>query len=434
MPFLLFNLGSEMIYILDQRLKAQNIRAEKSQKVLKDVTKTMFNKQFIDELMKPQPIYSNHSSREIFDKLAHSSIMHLSTSSMDKLYDLMTMGLKYQLMMCAQPSEMIQITLNHLDTVISLLTQKDSQDLVEQTRARFIELSEKKLDCFDLLEIRDELFNFFQDKNIKVSLFLGATIQNPNGTFALHQQIKQPIGYVSGKVGTVITQSKTTPIENHPLSFIEDDGTNHYDTSNRSSNLGFNLYKKKNKEELKGIYQARSSPFFEEMERIHSVTFSHKKKVKSDGEKPLPDSPKEDDIGSRYKQETTSPNKRYGASYQLDKSDSSKTKSSSHQLNVLASMIGGASSPQQSPSEKNKKEPIGSFMLNLFPEDNANDDFVTTSKPTTNQDIECVTIQSSNKSTLNTLNSLVGDFDDEPPSTQPNEEEEDLLDLMDQFI
>jgi hypothetical protein len=32
MPFLVFNLGGEMIYILEQRLQAQNISQEKSRK------------------------------------------------------------------------------------------------------------------------------------------------------------------------------------------------------------------------------------------------------------------------------------------------------------------------------------------------------------------------------------------------------------------
>ena len=52
--------------------------------------------QFIRELFKPQEMYTSSSTREIFNKLAHSSIMRLNESSMDKLYDLMTMGFKHQ--------------------------------------------------------------------------------------------------------------------------------------------------------------------------------------------------------------------------------------------------------------------------------------------------------------------------------------------------
>jgi hypothetical protein len=53
--------------------------------VLQDVVRAMFTRDFIAELFKPQELYSSASARQIFDKLAHSSIMRLSTSSMNKV-------------------------------------------------------------------------------------------------------------------------------------------------------------------------------------------------------------------------------------------------------------------------------------------------------------------------------------------------------------
>lgn len=52
--------------------------------------------------------------------MAHSSIMRLNTNSMDKLYDLMTMAVKYQLLNAASPSDLLLITLNHLDGIRKL--------------------------------------------------------------------------------------------------------------------------------------------------------------------------------------------------------------------------------------------------------------------------------------------------------------------------
>lgn len=43
--------------------------------------------------------------------------MRLNRESMDKLYDLMTMVFKYQLLMVPSPRQSVAITLNHLDTV-----------------------------------------------------------------------------------------------------------------------------------------------------------------------------------------------------------------------------------------------------------------------------------------------------------------------------
>jgi hypothetical protein len=82
MPFIILNMGSEMIYILNQRLKAQNVTGPKSNKVLIDVAKAMFSDLFISELFKPQDVYSLASTKQVFEKLAHSSIMRLNKSSM----------------------------------------------------------------------------------------------------------------------------------------------------------------------------------------------------------------------------------------------------------------------------------------------------------------------------------------------------------------
>ena len=128
----------------------------------------MYNPKFIAELFRGQDVYNMQSTRQIFDKLAHSSIMRLNESSMDKarppaqpplaapnpggchvwggarpgalspshaasshaaprhtlrpatprflsqLFDLMTMGFKYQLIACRYPQELLHVTLNHL--------------------------------------------------------------------------------------------------------------------------------------------------------------------------------------------------------------------------------------------------------------------------------------------------------------------------------
>ena len=74
----------------------------------------------------------------MFDKLAHASIMRLNANSMDKLYDLMTMAVKYQVgrfdlkkkkkfagaqvLMCHNPRHLVSLTLNHLDAILGYVT------------------------------------------------------------------------------------------------------------------------------------------------------------------------------------------------------------------------------------------------------------------------------------------------------------------------
>ncbi|KAF0737260.1 hypothetical protein Ae201684_006436 [Aphanomyces euteiches] len=184
MPMILINMGGEMLYVLDQRLKAQNIAGDKSVKVLVDVVKTMYNTKFISELFKPHHMYSNVSTRQIFDRLAHSSIMRLNQSSMDKLYGLMRMGFKYNILACSSADQLVQVTMNHLRSIKEIVPLEEATVLIEDaivlTANTYGNMSHG-----NFLLLKQSLCRFFQDVRIKVSLFLQSEIQNGDGSFVI---------------------------------------------------------------------------------------------------------------------------------------------------------------------------------------------------------------------------------------------------------
>lgn len=68
-----------MLYVLEQRLKAQGVSTAKTARVMQDVVATMFDRGFLEQrLFVPQDTYSMASTKKIFERLAHSSIMRLS--------------------------------------------------------------------------------------------------------------------------------------------------------------------------------------------------------------------------------------------------------------------------------------------------------------------------------------------------------------------
>ncbi|KAG8588377.1 hypothetical protein GDO81_005963 [Engystomops pustulosus] len=221
LPLLFINLGGEMLYILDQRLRAQNIPPDKAKKVMNDIITTMFNKKFMEELFKPQELYSKKALRTVFDRLAHASIMRLNQASMDKvgigygniyvssylltdpdnnvvvssammffllfkqLYDLMTMAFKYQVLLCPRPKDILLVTFNHMDAIKDFI--RDSPSILNQVDETFRQL----IDMYNCLPagefqlIRQTLLIFFQDMHIRVSIFLKDKVQNSNGRFVL---------------------------------------------------------------------------------------------------------------------------------------------------------------------------------------------------------------------------------------------------------
>jgi hypothetical protein len=182
MPIVVINMGVEMLYILEQRLSTQNMPESKLRRVLGDVIRSMFNESFIEELFKPQVVYSAESTRQIFDRLAHSSIMKLnkvlitttclaegerkragsswgvtrgvfapacvfykmfsptniswthaaaflfsSKNSMDKLYDLMVMEFKFQVLSCVSPDEIYAVTARHLHRAGATVRERERE-------------------------------------------------------------------------------------------------------------------------------------------------------------------------------------------------------------------------------------------------------------------------------------------------------------------
>ncbi|XP_043940749.1 protein OSCP1 [Protopterus annectens] len=185
LPLLFINLGGEMLYILDQRLRAQNIPTDKAKKVMNDIITTMFNKKFMEELFKSQELYSKKALRTVFDRLAHASIMRLNQASMDKLYDLMTMAFKYQVLLCPRPKDILLVTFNHMDAIKEFI--RDSPSILNQVDETFRQLIEMYscLPAGEFQLIRQTLLIFFQDMHIRVSIFLKDKVQNSNGRFVL---------------------------------------------------------------------------------------------------------------------------------------------------------------------------------------------------------------------------------------------------------
>lgn len=174
-----------MLYILDQRLRAQSIPDEKARKVMHDIVGTMFNKRFMEELFKPQDTYSKKAMRTVFDRLAHASIMRLNSASMDKLYDLMTMAFKYQVSLCLRPSDVLLVTYNHMDAIRGFACDNPAISNQVENVYKLLYETYGSLTVGQFQIIRQTLLSFFQDMHIRVSIFLKDKVQSANGKFVL---------------------------------------------------------------------------------------------------------------------------------------------------------------------------------------------------------------------------------------------------------
>uniref|UniRef100_A0A7E4W8G5 Protein OSCP1 n=1 Tax=Panagrellus redivivus TaxID=6233 RepID=A0A7E4W8G5_PANRE len=251
-PLLIINLAGEMSYILEQRLKAQNFIEDKSVKVLHEIMESWLNKDFLDRLFSPCHIYQLSSMRQFFDRLAHTSIMRLNEASMEKLFHLMTMTVKYQVVTVTHPYELFNVTLNHLDGIRTIM--KDNPGVLEYVDYAYTLVNNVyfTLPEWQMSLIRDTMLSFFVDTRIKVSILLREEKQDRLGHFILYKDAVQlpPKASIPGTIRYYINGEHVTstsfPVK---AKYVPNDVTEEeYDKrlqcepTDRGTALGRNLY------------------------------------------------------------------------------------------------------------------------------------------------------------------------------------------------
>lgn len=235
-----------MMYILQQRLLAQKITGKKSSQVLQDIISEMFATDFVADLFKPQGLYNKVKIKETFSRLVHSSIMRLNETSMDKLHDLMFMGVKRQIMCARDPIEIIHITLNHIDTVITMVPAgTKAHGLAMDARNRL--LGDFTIDnrlVGVMYDIKRMLFRFFQDRLVKISIFLQTGMQTTKGTIIVRGD--GPLALGIERPGKVI-QIQDGKVSKYDVPVENMKGTSSCTSSEVNwnevmTNLGRNLY------------------------------------------------------------------------------------------------------------------------------------------------------------------------------------------------
>lgn len=234
-----------MIYILCSRLKAQNISLEKSIRVIKDIGNILFNKKFQNDLYLHKKPFKHQEVKSIIESFAHSSIMRLNSTSLNKLFELMLMTLKLQVLRSRYPEEIYQITLNHYLGIIEILSsiETDDRSLINRVQEEMLNFKQtySKLSSYDYIILKSVILRFLQGKTVKVSIFIQDDLQDNNSIIYLPMnEISPPF---VGKLGVVKDYSNNSE-DSFELKlndyFRENNNNNRMD--NFDVELGKNMY------------------------------------------------------------------------------------------------------------------------------------------------------------------------------------------------
>ncbi len=252
MPIIIYNLGGEMIYILCSRLKAQKIAENKSSQVIHDVVKNLFLEKFHQEILKHNIISKHQQVRRIFENLAHSSIMRLNPTSMSKLFELMLMTFKLELVRSRYPEEIYQITLNHLESIKEIIIKEDASKNKENLKTVNDVITNfkniySKLSIYDYIILKSTLLRFLQGKNVKVSIFISDKLQSQNNILFLPMnEIAPPLVGKPGEVKIYDENGKSSEdyFELKLTKFYKKNNNNERN-KNFCTDLGLNMFSDK---------------------------------------------------------------------------------------------------------------------------------------------------------------------------------------------
>lgn len=155
----------------------------------------------------------------------------------------MTMGFKYQMIVAPCARNLIDITINHIDTIAKIIeSEKAIVSTIMACKQRLIKLYSEFNDG-DFYELKTVICRFFQGRRVKVSLFLQDHIQNLDGSIILDVTGQLPKGYdVPGQVKYFENGKETS---NEKINIINAEKVKPF--SKLVVDLGLNLYSKERK-------------------------------------------------------------------------------------------------------------------------------------------------------------------------------------------
>ncbi|KMQ95383.1 protein oscp1-like protein [Lasius niger] len=122
--------------------------------------------------------------RTTLESVVLSSIMKLDRSSMDKLFDLMIMMVKYQLKAATGPREVILIILNHVDAIRDMVSDSNAQKCVTLVQEMVVDF----YGCLTFEEVwsaRESCLKELESYHVRVSILLRRGLQNEDASFNL---------------------------------------------------------------------------------------------------------------------------------------------------------------------------------------------------------------------------------------------------------
>lgn len=127
-------------------------------------------------------LLSPQQCRILLTDITCCSLMRLDTTSMDKLWDLMTMLYKWQMFVAKSSNDVLDITLRHLGGIEKMLPDSEKTLIIDNARAVVVAFWNRLIDL-DRIEIRNRIIKWLRPYNMKISVLLRLGLQRSDASF-----------------------------------------------------------------------------------------------------------------------------------------------------------------------------------------------------------------------------------------------------------
>ncbi|EAT44662.1 AAEL003997-PA, partial [Aedes aegypti] len=182
-----------MLYVIDQRLKAQAIPLDKSAQVLREITEVLLDPKFLHYISTAYQhnMLTVQQTRILLTDIACCSLMRLDVNSMDKLWDLMIMIFKWQMYLTNKSAQaMMDLTFRHLDGIGRLIPEMKKQILIDNVKKSLIEMWEPLCED-DQTIVHRRVYKWLKPYTTKISILIRMGLQKSDGEFesAVHNNV-----------------------------------------------------------------------------------------------------------------------------------------------------------------------------------------------------------------------------------------------------
>lgn len=84
--------------------------------MLNELLTTMLKRQYLNGIFRPGRMSPPLVMKDLIENIVHASIMRLGQDSLDKLYELMIMAVKYQIISACDSESLFKLTITHVES------------------------------------------------------------------------------------------------------------------------------------------------------------------------------------------------------------------------------------------------------------------------------------------------------------------------------